>query len=140
MASAKIHLSDEILDLQNRLKSNIDYFVKKAKSLELPFISKDNTPIFFLGVGRFEVACKLVKALLDVGFFAGMACYPSVPYNNTGVRFMVTLNHTEADFDNILETVAALLPDILASESFSMEQIWKAFSKDDQRDKIAQAA
>ncbi|MBK9013060.1 MAG: aminotransferase class I/II-fold pyridoxal phosphate-dependent enzyme [Saprospiraceae bacterium] len=130
VASAKIHLSDEILDLQNRLKSKIDYFEEKAKSLQLPIISKDNTPIFFLGVSRFEVACKLVKALLDAGFFAGMACYPSVPYNNTGVRFMVTLNHTESDFDNLLETVAALLPDILVSENFSMEQIWKAFSKD----------
>lgn len=130
VASAKIHLSDEIVILQNQLKSNIDYFVSKAKHLQLPIISKDKTPIFFLGVSRIEIATKLVRALLDSGFFAGIACYPSVPYNNTGVRFMVTLNHTKADIDNLLETVAELLPGILVSESFSLEQIWKAFSKD----------
>ena len=135
MASAKIHLSDEIVGLQNRLKGKIDYFAKKAKSLQLPIISKDNTPIFFLGVSRFEVGGKLVKALLDAGFFSCIACYPSVPYNNTGVRFLLTINHDESDIDSLLETVADLLPGILESENFSMEQIWKAFSKEEPREK-----
>lgn len=134
VASAKIHLSDEIVVLQDKLKHNIDYFAKKAQSLGLPIISKDHTPIFFLGVSRFEVGGKLVKALLNRGFFSCIACYPSVPYNNTGIRFLLTLNHTKSDIDNLLETVAELLPEVLASENFSMEQIWKAFYKDEQRD------
>ncbi len=131
VASAKIHLSDEIVGLQNRLKGKIEYFANKAKSLGLPIISKDQTPIFFLGVSRFEVGGKLVKALLDNGFLSCIACYPSVPYNNTGIRFLLTLSHSEADIDNLLETIAYLLPDILESEDFTMEQIWKAFSKDE---------
>ncbi|MCF8247479.1 MAG: aminotransferase class I/II-fold pyridoxal phosphate-dependent enzyme [Saprospiraceae bacterium] len=130
VASAKIHLSDEMVGLQNKLKSNINYFAEKAQSLGLPVISKDRTPIFFLGVSRFEVGGKLVKALLDAGFFSCIACYPSVPYNNTGIRFLVTLNHTKSDIDNLLETIAVLLPEILESENFSMEQIMKAFYKD----------
>ncbi|MBI1224259.1 MAG: aminotransferase class I/II-fold pyridoxal phosphate-dependent enzyme [Bacteroidetes bacterium] len=130
VASAKIHLSDEIVGMQEKLKSNVDYFTAKAKSLDLPFISKGDTPIFFLGVGRFEVGGKLVKALLDAGFFSCIACYPSVPYNNTGIRFLLTLNHSKADIDNLLETIAQLLPGILASENFSVEQIMKAFNKE----------
>ncbi len=129
VASAKIHLTDEIEVLQDRLKTNIDYFVEKAKSLQLPIISKDRTPIFFLAVGRLEVGSKLVKALLEAGFYAGIACYPSVPYNNTGVRFMVTMNHDKSDIDGVLEAVAELLPNILKAENFSIEQIWKAFMK-----------
>lgn len=131
IASAKIHLSDEIEILQNHLKANIDYFHQKASSLDLPIISKDKTPIFFLGVGRLEVGSKLVKALMNAGIFSGIACYPSVPYNNTGVRFMVTLNHTFSDIDFLLDTIANSLPGILASENYSLEQIWKAFSKDE---------
>lgn len=138
VASAKIHLSDEILGLQNRLKGKIDYFAKKANSLQLPIISKDNTPIFFLGVSRFEVGGKLVKALLDAGFLSCIACYPSVPYNNTGIRFLLTINHDESDIDSLLETVADLLPGILESENFSMEQIWKAFGKEEPREKRIQ--
>lgn len=140
VASAKIHLSDEIVILQDRLKSNIDYFNQKSKALNLPIISKDKTPIFYLGVGRLEVGSKLVKALMNSGIFAGIACYPSVPYNNTGVRFMVTLNHTISDIDFLLETIASALPDILSAENFSIEQIWKAFSKDGTSSKSAEAA
>ncbi len=130
VASAKIHLSDEIYALQNKLKSNIKYFAEKAKMLDLPFISKDGTPIFFLGVSKLNVATKLIKALMGEGFYAGIACYPSVPQNNTGVRFMITLNHTEEDIDILLEKIASLLPNILASEKLSVEKIWKAFNKD----------
>jgi 7-keto-8-aminopelargonate synthetase-like enzyme len=130
VASAKIHLSDEMPILQNKVKSNVNYFAEKAESLGLPIISKDRTPIFFLGVSRFEVGGKLVKRLMDAGFFSCIACYPSVPYNNTGIRFLVTLNHRKSDIDNLLETVAELLPEILEEENFSMEQIWKAFNKD----------
>lgn len=130
VASAKIHLSPEIYLLQNKLNSNIQHFAEKAQSLGLPVISKDNTPIFFLGVSKLEIGSKLVKALMDAGFYAGIACYPSVPHNNTGVRLMITLNHTFEDIDNLLDAVAEILPNLLESENFTLEKIWKAFSKD----------
>lgn len=138
VASAKIHLSDEINDLQNKLKARIDYFAKKAEALGLPIISKDHTPIFYLGVSQFEAGAQLVKSLMQEGFFSCIACFPSVPYNNTGIRFLLTLNHTEADIDNLLNAVARLLPICLEAVNFPMEQVWKAFSKDETNRKALQ--
>ncbi|MBI5917526.1 MAG: aminotransferase class I/II-fold pyridoxal phosphate-dependent enzyme [Bacteroidetes bacterium] len=127
VASARIHVSDEITGLQQRLKNKIRYFQQKAASLGLPIVSKDGTPIFFLGTGKFEVGSRLVLALKEEGMFSCLACYPSVPYNNTGIRFLLTGHHTEADMDRLLEAAARLLDRILLEEKFSMEQIYKAF-------------
>jgi 7-keto-8-aminopelargonate synthetase-like enzyme len=127
VASAKIHLSDEITDLQAQLKQKIRYFEQKAASLNLPMVSKDGTPIFFMGIGDFDVAVNLVKGLMASGFFACLACYPGVPIENTGIRFLLTIHHTEKDIDGVLERAAELLPQVLEEGNYSMEKIHAAF-------------
>jgi len=128
VASARIHLSDEIYGLQANLKSKIQFFSDKADELGLPIVSKDGTPIFFLGAGKPEVGMKLVQRLMAEGLFSCLAIYPSVPYNNTGIRFLLTVNHTEEDIAWMLEKVAEILPEVLEEEDFSREQIDKAFN------------
>lgn len=125
--SAKIHLSDEIYTLQSRIKAKIAYFEQKAASLNLPFVGHDGTPIFFLGVGDFDFAIKLVSGLVDAGYFASLACYPGVPIENTGVRFLLTMHHTEQDIDGVLERTAELMTQLMATEGYSMEKIHAAF-------------
>ncbi len=125
--SARIHLSDEIYPLQHKIKAKIAYFERKAASLNLPFVAHDGTPIFFLGVGDFELAIKLVKGLVDVGYFASLACYPGVPIENTGVRFLLTINHTEQDIDDVLEKTAEIMYGLMAAGGHSLEKIHAAF-------------
>ncbi len=127
VASAKIHLSDEITVLQSRLKAKIDYFERKAASLNLPMASHDRTPIFYLGIGDFDFAIKLVKGLKESGYFSSLACYPGVPIENTGIRFLLTMHHTEQDIDGVLERTAELLNSLFVSEGYSMEKIHEAF-------------
>jgi 7-keto-8-aminopelargonate synthetase-like enzyme len=78
--SAKIHLSDEICPLQNMVKAKITYFEQKAASFNLPFVAHDGTPIFFLGIGDFDFAIKLVKGLVE-------NCRTYVPVNGHGRVF-----------------------------------------------------
>jgi hypothetical protein len=102
--------------------------------LGLPFISEEHAPIQFLGVGKLEVGFGLVKALMEDGVYPCLACYPSVPYNNTGLRCMITIHHTERDIDFLLERMAVRLPQILSKENFSREQIDRAFNLNSSRE------
>ncbi len=128
VASAKIHLSDDIYLLQSDLVEKIRYFKRRAKELELPIVSQEETPIQFLGCGKLEVGFGLVKAMMGDGIFPSIACYPSVPYNNTGIRFMVTVHHSYEDIDRLLDSVALRMPQLLEKENFTFDQIHKAFN------------
>lgn len=127
LASAKIHLSGEIYNFQSRLRGRIQFFHEKAKALDLPFLGSGEAPIFYLGVGSIEAAAQLSKRLIDSGFLTAIAVYPSVPVNNAGLRMLVSNHHTLADISALLETVAELLPPVLAAHELSLEQIHRAF-------------
>ncbi|MEO1259119.1 MAG: aminotransferase class I/II-fold pyridoxal phosphate-dependent enzyme [Bacteroidota bacterium] len=127
IASAKIHLTSEIKELQLKLKKRIEYFKTKALSLGLPVVSDGKTPIFFIGVGKIEVGYSMCQRLLDAGFLGGIAAYPSVPMANTGIRVMVNNHHSYEDIDNLLATTANLFHDELSKESYGLETIFRAF-------------
>ena len=127
VASAKIHLSDEIVALQDNLKAKVNYFYNKAVELDLPILGKGESPIFFLGVGKPEVGFKVVERLKAKGIFSCIAVYPSVPYQRTGLRFLLTVHHTKEDIDLLLHSVAEELPVALEEESLSMKEIYRRF-------------
>jgi 7-keto-8-aminopelargonate synthetase-like enzyme len=90
VASADIHLSDEISTLQQRLAQRIDLTNRTAASLGIPFVSFDHTPIFFTEIGRMDVMLELVDAMLENGFYINGAMWPIVPHRRAGLRFTVT--------------------------------------------------
>ena len=96
IASADIHLSDEIGSLQNDISQRIDLTNRTAASLGIPFVSFDRTPIFFTEIGRMDVMLELVEAMLDEGFYLNGAMWPIVPHRRAGLRFTVT-NSIEPD-------------------------------------------
>ena len=127
VASAKIHLSEEIYDLQNALKRKISFFNRKAAEYELPLIAPSGSPIKFIGVGKPETGYMMVKMLIKLGFYVNLSVFPSVPYKNTGVRITITNHLTEENIDNMLLTFARQLPEALQLSNSSMENIYKAF-------------
>ncbi len=127
IASAKIHLSDEINVLQNALSERIRFFDNKAAELGLPIIEGGKTPVFYLGTGKVEVAQNLTNRLKNAGFLTCIAVFPSVPYHRAGLRLLSTVHNEFEDIELLLETVAEELPKALRDENFSMEQIHNAF-------------
>ncbi|MBK8566102.1 MAG: hypothetical protein IPN76_22855 [Saprospiraceae bacterium] len=109
------------------VKAKITYFEQKAASFNLPFVAHDGMPIFFLGIGDFDFAIKLVKGLVDSGYFTSLACYPGVPMENTGVRFLLTIHRTEQDINGVLERTAELMSQLMVMEGYSMEKTHAAF-------------
>ena len=96
VASADIHLSDELSSLQEGVAERIDLTNRTAAALGIPFVGFDHTPIFFTEIGRMDVMLELVDSLLGEGFYLNGAMWPIVPHRRAGLRFTVT-NSIEPD-------------------------------------------
>ncbi|MEO8087923.1 MAG: aminotransferase class I/II-fold pyridoxal phosphate-dependent enzyme [Bacteroidota bacterium] len=127
IASAKIHLTNEIYTMQNELKKKIDYFNAKAKELQLPLISETDSPIMFIGVGKPDTGYNMVRRLMNAGYYLNISVFPSVAYNNTGLRIPLNNKITIEDIDGILNSIAEQLPLALADSNASMNDIYKSF-------------
>ncbi len=106
VASAKIHLSDEIYDLQEKLMDRIRYFILTAKGLRLPLASDERTPIFFLTLGSPEAVWDTSPKLITEGYLLNMSSYPAVPYKSSGLRACVTNHHSIEDIHEMLVSVS----------------------------------
>ena len=122
VASARIHLSDELSLLQEELQERICLRNELAKEWELPLVSNEETPLGYVGLGSPRVAQRLTEELLALGAYTNVASYPAVPANRSGVRFAVTRHHSRGDVARLLEYVAELLPRILAEEHVDPER------------------
>lgn len=127
IASAKIHLSDEITILQKELASKVDFFNRRAKELELPLIGETVSPIGFIGVGKPDVGYNMVRRLMNQGYFFNISVFPSVSYNNTGLRIPINRNNTFEDIEDLLNEIKVQLPHALADSQSSMKDIYKSF-------------
>jgi len=123
IASAKIHLSDEIYKLQGDLKKRIEYFNSLAKNLQLPLIAETHSPITFIGLGKPIVGYNLVRRLMNLGFYVNLSVFPSVSYNNTGLRCTLNLHQNLQDIENLLLTIKEQLPMALSDSQSSLEEI-----------------
>lgn len=127
VASAKIHLSSEILELQNHLKELIDYFYKGAEALDLPVVDFTPTPIVLFAAGKPETALFLGEELFKHKMHVTGAIYPAVPYNNSGVRVIVNLSQTKNDIDRLLEVMHTSYHFIYKEKGLQKEDFLKHF-------------
>jgi 7-keto-8-aminopelargonate synthetase-like enzyme len=126
--SAKIHLSPEITILQARLSKLMSYFMMTAKSLKLQLVNEDRTPIYFVGVGKPRAGMEITKQMIEAGFMVSPSAFPSVPYNSTGIRSNLTINHTEQDIYSMLTTLANIVEDMERRNRLSRATIKKTFA------------
>lgn len=130
IASAKIHLSSEIYKLQNELKKRVMHFNAVAQNLQLPLIAETDSPITFIGLGKPIVGYNLVRRLMNLGYYTNLSVFPSVSYNNTGLRSTITTHHTLKDIEGLLNTIAEQLPKALADSQSGMDEVYKYFKLD----------
>jgi len=130
IASAKIHLSDEIYERQRGLQRRISVFNEMARLYELPLLAPNQSPINFIALGSDAVGFNLTKRLFNHGFYTNWSVYPSVPVNQSGVRILVTLHHTIDEIERLLGTVAQQLPLALEEEGQTMDDIYKRFKNE----------
>lgn len=127
IASAKIHLSDEINGMQEELQDNIRFANLMLKKYHLPVISESDAAVFFIGVSTPGLGYNLVKRLLNRGFYVNLGIFPAVPIKNTGIRFTITRLHTFTQIEQMIQAMAEEFPKAMKEEGITLEQIYRAF-------------
>ena len=106
LASADIHLSDELPGLQQELMERIRLVNRLSEEIGLPLETWEETPLFFVGIGPVLSTISVANSMLKKGFFLNPAVFPVVPRNKGGVRFTVTRYNTPAQIEEMLGTLA----------------------------------
>jgi 7-keto-8-aminopelargonate synthetase-like enzyme len=127
IASAEIHLTPEIIELQSNLLKRINYFKELAFDIGLPFLGEGNTPIFFIPSGNPDTSFRLSKKLMERGFYQSSAVYPSVPYNSGGMRLTLTNWLELEDIEKAVKVLHEERNQILHQENISEKTLQRSF-------------
>lgn len=127
IASAKIHLSDDIYRIQKELRENIDYFSRLIAKTDLTVMSDPITPIGFVAMGQPRVGYNMVKRLLNDGFFVNLAMFPAVSVRNTGVRFSINRQVNKKEIKEFVDALIYHYPKVLEEEKRTIDDVRKAF-------------
>jgi len=131
LASAAIHLSPEIGQLQAELRGRIEHANRRAESLGLPLLHRDAiVPIRFIGLGPRAASTAMAAHLMERGILSSCALFPAVPAHQTGIRFTITRHHRLEDLDRLLEEVAEFLPEALRQGGVAREEVAPAFGRE----------
>ena len=136
IASAKIHLSEEIGDLQEQLNENIRFTNLAVKKYGLPLVAESITPIFFVGVSLPKIGYSIISRMIEDGYYVNAGIFPGVPIKNTGIRFTITKLHTFQQIESMVTALAHHHAEVLKEENFPISKIYQAFKMKEPVDKL----
>jgi 7-keto-8-aminopelargonate synthetase-like enzyme len=113
VVSADIHLSPEHAERQARLLAQIDLVAKLLTVHDLPVMSLEKTPIWFIRVGRLDQTIELTQRLMNDGFYVNPSDFPAVPRGYSGIRFMHSVHNTDEQINSLIESIARHLPEVV---------------------------
>lgn len=126
IASADIHLSDEIYDIQTDFMSRVRLLHDTASSLNLTLASSDQAPICFLPIGNTEATMYVAHCLKMAGFYANVALYPLVPNHLAGVRIVLNSYVSLEDIKQLMIVIAESLP--MGLEKYKTKEMEQALT------------
>lgn len=126
-ASAEIHLTPEIYELQNDLKQRIEYFNSLINKTELPLIDKNKSPVFFIGTGMPKTGYNFVNRLMKEGFYVNLGLFPAVPVKNTGVRITISRHNQHKEIKALVDAMAYHLPKAIEETHTNLSRVYEAF-------------
>ncbi len=126
-ASAKIHLTPEIYELQNDLKERVQYFNELLEQTELPLIDKNISPVFFIGTGMPKTGYNFVNRLMKEGFYVNLGLFPAVPVKNTGVRITISRHNQHQEIKALVDAMTYHLPKAIEETHTNLRRVYQAF-------------
>lgn len=127
LASARIHLSDEIYSLQADLAEKVRYCNQLIRQTDLPLIQENVCPVHFIGTALPALAYNFARRLMNDGFYINVATFPVVPVKNTGIRFTISRHNQKEEIKALVDAMQHHYPLALAEENFDLNQVRKAF-------------
>jgi len=105
VASADIHLSDELAHRQSDFKQRIDLVNRLAIQMGIPLADFDPTPIWYLDLGDYDSMAKVFLGMRDDGFYLNGSAFPVVPHGHAGLRFTITLYNSARQIEDMLTSL-----------------------------------
>jgi 7-keto-8-aminopelargonate synthetase-like enzyme len=127
LASARVHLSEELEPLQKELASLVAHTNSRMREAHLPQVMECETPIFFLPVGTPNLCANLCSRLLREGLHVQMGIFPAVPLRAGGLRFCVHRGLTTFDIDRLIDRMQYHYSHTLKEAGSSCEHVAKVF-------------
>ena len=110
IASAKLHLSNEITFLQEKLQENLRIFDKHATGSGLEIDNFGSIiPIRGMVIGGEHDCIRIAKKLLDRGSYVVAAAYPTVEKNRALLRVSINTGHTEDQIKGLFYALKEIL-------------------------------
>jgi 7-keto-8-aminopelargonate synthetase-like enzyme len=107
IASADIHLSDELPVLQADLAARIDFVNDYAGQIGLPLTAREHTPLWFMQVGSSNTSVSVGARVVRDGYYVNVAVYPVVKKGKSGIRFTVTRYNSMSEIRGFLDSLNA---------------------------------
>ncbi|WP_179021838.1 aminotransferase class I/II-fold pyridoxal phosphate-dependent enzyme [Winogradskyella forsetii] len=126
-ASAEIHLSPEINELQKDLKFRIDYFNELVKQTDLPLVDQNRSPVFFIGTGMPKTGYNFINRLMNEGFYVNLGMFPAVPVKNTGVRITISRHNQKEEIKALVNAMEYHLPKSIEETDTNLRRVYEAF-------------
>lgn len=127
IASCDIHLSPEIVRMQQSLMQRIDHCNQLLLNTDLPLVEVNDCPVFYVGTGVPAVGYNFTKKLYHEGIYANMGLFPAVPVKRTGIRFTISLHNRLSDIDQLIAAMEYHYPASLKEEGYTNNQVRKIF-------------
>ncbi|MFL1012589.1 aminotransferase class I/II-fold pyridoxal phosphate-dependent enzyme [Flavisericum labens] len=127
IASADIHLSPEIYDLQNDLRERIKYFNGLLGATDLPLVDHNDSPVFYIGTGMPKTGYNFVNRLMKEDYYVNLGLFPAVPVKNTGVRITISRHNQKKEIKGLVEAMAYHFPKALADTGTTPQRVFHAF-------------
>lgn len=110
IASAKIHLSDELVARQSRVRERIELLEALLTERGIGSATGEPSPIRFVHVGHEERALDVAARLLAAGYYVNVSAFPAVPRRRAGLRIVLNAHHELDDVRGLVAELAPLVP------------------------------
>ncbi|MCZ7534256.1 MAG: aminotransferase class I/II-fold pyridoxal phosphate-dependent enzyme [Acidimicrobiia bacterium] len=105
VAAADIHLSTERDIREEQLSTKIDYVRDRLVAGQLPALSLERTPLWYVRTGRLDNAIELGRRMMRDDFYVNVSGFPVVPVGMDGIRFTTTLFQTDDDLVRFMDAL-----------------------------------
>ena len=134
IASADIHLSQEIYRLQDQLAQRTSFFNQCLGKTDLPLISENDSPVFHIGTGMPETGYNLVNRLIKEGYYVNLGIFPAVPVKNTGLRITISRHNEKEEISGLTEALDYHYYKALEDTQTNLNRVQFAFGLADRKE------
>ncbi len=129
IASAKVHLSDEIIPMQHALRRRTELCNRLMREASLPLLVENDSPIFFVRLGLPRVAFDVAERMRAEGFYMNVSMYPSVPMRRAGIRVAITAGHAFDDVERMIRALGKHVSAVLEEQGLTRAELDALFHR-----------